>query len=205
VRTVRRLLCLAVAAGLVLAGCSDDDDDAGSAGGSPAEDGTADTRSSGPRFCDAFLDYLAEPSTEQLEVVAEAADDPRVDELAAIIRDDDRTGRVLAADDDLQTLARDRCQPEWTGAAQGGGDTSGAAQAFLDALVAGDAMGARNVASANAIARFEPWEPVTPDPSAGTPALLTVGERTFTMALDAGRIAECQVEAGVVIACTVAE
>jgi hypothetical protein len=204
VRAVRRLLCLAVAAGLVLAGCNDDDD-AGSAGEQPAEDGTGDTRPSGPRFCDAFLDYLAEPSGEQLDVVARAADDPRVDELAAIIRDDDRTGRVLAADDDLQSLARDRCQPEWIGAAQGGGDTAGAAQAFLDALVAGDALGARNVASANAIARFEPWEPVTPDPAAGTPALLTVGERTFTMALDAGRIAECQVEAGVVIACTVAE
>lgn len=200
---MRRLLCLAVAAGLVLAGCSDDDD-AGPAGEQRTEEG-GDTRSAGPRFCDAFLDYLAEPSSEQLDVVAAAADDDAVDELAAIIRDDDRTGRLLAADDDLQALARDRCQAEWTGAAQGGGDTSGAAQAFLDALVAGDAMGARNVASANAIARFEPWEPVTADPSAGTPALLTVGERTFTMALDAGRIAECQVEAGVVIACTVAE
>lgn len=203
VRAVRRLLCLAVAAGLVLAGCNDDDD--GSAAEQSSEDADRDERSSGPRFCDAFLDYLAEPSSEHLDVVSEAADDPRVDELAAIIRDDDRTGRVLAADDDLQALARDRCQPEWIGAAQGGGDTSGAAQAFLDALVAGDPLGARNVASSNAIARFEPWEPLAADPTAGTPALLTVGERTFTMALDAGRIAECQVEAGVVIACTVAE
>jgi len=90
------------------------------------------------------------------------------------------------------------------GAAQGGGDTAGAAQAFLDAVVAGDLIGARNVASANAIAVFEPGTPIEADPVAGTPALLEIGDRSFSMALDAATIAECQVEAGVVIACTVA-
>jgi len=190
---------LALAAFLVLAGCNDDDADGGE-----GADGTEVTEA-GPRFCDAFLDYLAEPGGPQLEAVADSADDPEVVALVDIIRSDDRTGRVLAADEDLQARARDRCQAEWIGAAQGGGDTAGAAQAFLDAVVAGDELGARNVASANAIARFEPWEPVEPDAVAGTPALLTIGERSFTMALDAERIAECQVEAGVVLACTVAE
>jgi len=197
------VLTLVLAAALAVAGCSDDD---GSDGGA-ADEGTEqrEERSErGPRFCDAYLDYLAEPSSEHLETVAEAAEDDDVDELAAIIEGDDRTGRVLAADSDLLAIARDRCQAEWIGAAQGGGDTAGAAQAFLDALVAGDPIGARNVASANAIAVFEPWEPIEADAAAGTPTVLDIDDRAFSLALDAGTIAECQVEFGVVIACTVA-
>lgn len=184
---------------VLLAGCSDDDDTAGEARTE------ADERSErGPRFCDAYLDYLAEPTDDHLATVVEAAGDPEVEDLAAIVTDDPQTGRVLAADEDLRTIARDRCQAEWVGAAQGGGDTSGVAQAFLDALSAGDPIGARNVAAANAIAVFEPWEPIVPDAAAGTPSLIDIGDRSFSMALDAGTIAECQVEAGVVLACTVA-
>jgi hypothetical protein len=205
-RPRRRLaLALVVAGSLLAAACGDDDagDD-----GAAREDGTEENEERserGPRFCDAYLEYLAEPSPEHLDTVVEAADDPEVDELAAIIGEDDRTGRVLAADSDLQVIARDRCQAEWVGAAQGGGDTAGAAQAFFDALVAGDPIGARNVASANAIALFEPWAPVEADAGAGTPALLEIDDRAFSFALDPETIAECQVEAGVVIACTVAE
>jgi hypothetical protein len=197
-----RALAVLVLAGAVLAGCSDDD-----SGDRDAAEGTtepAERADRGPRFCDAYLEYLAEPSGEHLATVVEAADDPQVDELGAIIVEDDRTGRVLAADADLRTIARDRCQAEWVGAAQGGGDTAGAAQAFLDALTAGDPIGARNVASANAIAVFEPWDPIAADEAAGTPSLLELDERAFSLALDAATIAECQVEAGVVIACTVA-
>ncbi|MFP5578617.1 MAG: hypothetical protein ACLGIZ_10325 [Acidimicrobiia bacterium] len=197
----RRHLRLAtpVLALVLLAGCSDDDDTAGEARTE------ADERSErGPRFCDAYLDYLAEPTDDHLATVVEAAGDPEVEDLAAIVTDDPQTGRVLAADEDLRTIARDRCQAEWVGAAQGGGDTSGVAQAFLDALSAGDPIGARNVAAANAIAVFEPWEPIVPDAAAGTPSLIDIGDRSFSMALDAGTIAECQVEAGVVLACTVA-
>lgn len=193
------ILLLALA---VLAGCTDggDDEDA------VAPDGGSSTTTTRPaRFCDVFLDYLAEPSAAHLEAVRAAADDPEVDELTEIISTDERTGRVLAADADLRAVARDRCQAEWVGAAQGGGDTAGAAQAFFDALVAGDPIGARNVASANAIAVFEPWAPVEADAGAGTPALLEIGDRAFSFALDPGTIAECQAEAGVVISCTVAE
>jgi len=196
VSRARRTL-LVLFAGAVALGCSGGDDDASTA---PAGDGEAATPA---RFCDEYLDYLAEPSRENLDAVVAAGDDPQVDELGAIIAEDDRTGRVLAADRDLTDLARDRCTSEWVGAAQGGGDTAGAAQAFLDALLAGDEVGARNVAAANVIAAFEPWEPLVPDAEAGTPALLTTGDRTFTLAIDAARLAECQVEGGVVIACTV--
>lgn len=196
------LAALALVAAIAIPGCGD------GGGGDEATDSTqqeAQERSDrGPRFCDAYLEYLAEPSGEHLATVVAAAVDPEVEELAAIIGEDDRTGRVLAADDDLRALARDRCHAEWVGAAQGGGDTAGAAQAFLDALVAGDAIGARNVASANAIAVFEPWAPVAADPASGTPAILDIGDRSFSLALDPGTIAECQTEAGVVIACTVA-
>lgn len=186
---------------VLLAGCSGDDDPGDAASD---ESGSEERTERGPRFCDAYLGYLAEPTDEHLATVAEAAGDPEVEGLAAIVADDPQTGRVLAADEDLRTIARDRCQAEWVGAAQGGGDTSGAAQAFLDALVAGDPIGARNVAAANAIAVFEPWEPIAPDAAAGTPALLEIGDRSFSLALDAGTIAQCQVEAGVVLACTVA-
>ncbi len=200
-RAARRLVAPLLALSLVVAGCGDDDDAEGAAGGTDEPTEERDER--GPRFCDAYLEYLAEPSSEHLAVVVDAGD-PDVDALAAIIAEDDRTGRVLAADDDLRTLARDRCQAEWVGAAQGGGDTSGAAQAFFDALVAGDPIGARNVAAANAIAVFEPWAPIEADVDGGTPALVDIGDRSFSMALDAATIAECQVEAGVVLACTVA-
>lgn len=201
---IRALAVLALAA-FVLAGCSDDDDDDSGDGGA-AEDAseTEERADRGPRFCDAYLEYLAEPTDLHLQDLTATASDQRVNELAQIISDDDQTGRVLAADADLRTIARERCQAEWVGAAQGGGDTAGAAQAFLDALTAGDPIGARNVASANAIAVFEPWAPIAADEAAGTPALLEVDERGFSLALDAGTIAECQVEAGVVIACTVA-
>jgi hypothetical protein len=197
-------VALVLTGSLLAAGCSDDDgaDEAAPDGATePAEESSE----RGPRFCDAYLEYLAEPSSEHLASVVEAADDPAVDDLAAIIGEDDRTGRVLAADSDLQAIARDRCQPEWVGAAQGGGDTAGAAQAFFDALVAGDPIGARNVASANAIAVFEPWAPIETDAAAGTPTLLEIADRSFSLALDAATIAECQVEFGVVIACTVAQ
>lgn len=197
----RLLATLVLTGALLAAGCSDDDGDEAST----EEAAETDERTErGPRFCDAYLDYLAEPNDEHLATVVEAADDPEVEELATIIGEDDRTGRVLAADSDLQTIARDQCQAEWVGAAQGGGDTSGAAQAFLDAVVAGDPIGARNVAAANAIAVFEPWAPIEADAAAGTPSLLEIDDRSFSMALDAGTIAECQVEAGVVLACTVA-
>ncbi len=184
-----------------MTGCGDDD--AEEAGDGTSEQ-TEERTERGPRFCDAYLAYLAEPSSEHLATVAEAAGDPGVEELAAIIGEDDRTGRVLAADEDLRTIARDRCQAEWVGAAQGGGDTSGAAQAFVDALVAGDPMGARNVAAANAIAVFEPWGPIEADAASGTPSLLEIAETSFSMALTPDTIAECQVETGVVLACTVA-
>lgn len=198
-----RLAAVLFAGALLATGCSDDGDD-GDAASERTSEPSGDRTERGPRFCDAYLEYLAEPSSEHLAAVVESAGDPEVDELGAIIVEDDRTGRVLAADEDLRTIARDRCQAEWIGAAQGGGDTSGAAQAFFDALVAGDPLGARNVAASNAIAVFEPWAPIESDPS-GTPSLLEIGDRSFSMALDASTIAECQVETGVVLACTVAE
>lgn len=196
-------LGLVLVGSLLVAGCSDDDAADGTAADEATEQGE-ERAERGPRFCDAYLDYLAEPSSEHLAAVTEAADDPDVEELATIIAEDDRTGRVLAADSDLQDIAREQCQPEWVGAAQGGGDTAGAAQAFFDAIVAGDPVGARNVASANAIAVFEPWTPIEADAAAGTPSLLAIGDRSFSMALDPATLAECQVEFGVVIACTVA-
>lgn len=200
------LLAAALAAMALAAACSDDEAEPVAEGDVTEGDEEGAATTEAPlRFCDIYLDYLAEPTDELLEQIAEAADDPEVDELTRIIAEDDRTGRVLAADDDLERVARERCQAEWVGAAQGGGDTPGAAQAFYDALVAGDPIGARNVASANAIARFEPWSSIEADPEAGTPTLLTIDDRSFTMALDPATIAECQVEAGVVIACALVE
>lgn len=202
-RPRRLALALLLIGSLVVAACSDDDG-ADEAAPDDATEQAEERTDRGPRFCDAYLEYLAEPSSDHLTTVVEAADDPEVDQLATILGEDDRTGRVLAADSDLQAIARDRCQAEWVGAAQGGGDTAGAAQAFFDALVAGDPVGARNVASANAIAVFEPWAPIEADAAAGTPTLLDTDDRSFSMALDPATIAECQVEFGVVIACTVA-
>lgn len=202
-RHARRVAALVLAAALGAAGCSDDEEP--TAAPDDAAEETEERTERGPRFCDAYLEYLAEPSAEHLATVVASAEDPDVEELGVIIGEDDRTGRVLAADEDLRSIARDRCQAEWVGAAQGGGDTSGAAQAFFDALVAGDPIGARNVAAANAIAVFEPWAPIEADAAAGTPSLLEIDEQSFSMALTADTIAECQVETGVVLACTVAE
>ena len=205
VRPRLRFALLAPLVATVLLGCTGDDDTEGAADGAvEQEDDAGAGQPPSARFCDEFLEYLAEPSGENLQAVTATAGDPQVNELALIIDEDDRTGRVLAADSDLRAIARDRCQAEWVGAAQGGGDTAGAAQAFFDAVVAGDPIGARNVASANAIAVFEPWTPVETDAEAGTPALLEIGDRSFSMALGPATIAECGVEFGVIIACTVA-
>lgn len=199
---MRRIVLLLAAATLVLAGCSDDDaaSDAG-AGGDGAGD---DQASPEPRFCDVYLDYLGDPTDENLDAVESVADDDEMSGLIEIARSDAEIGRVLAATEDLDALARQRCQPEWTAGAQGAGSTEAAASAFFDALVAGDRIGARNVASANAIAVFEPWGPIEADPDAGTPAIGEVGERTFSLVLGPASIAACEVEVGVVITCQVA-
>ncbi len=182
-------------------GCSGDG--GGSAAGSSSS--TTANGSSGPRFCDAYLDYLADSSPENLRTVDEAADDPQVSAYASVIQSSPGVDELLAATLDLDDLARSRCQTEWTAGAQGAGNTGAAAQALLDALVAGDRAGARNVASANAIAVFEPWDPITPDPEAGTPALGEVGGESFSIVLGPASIAECDVETGVIVACQLAQ
>lgn len=200
-----RLLTVVVAALLSIVGAcsSDDDDDA-----DPVEDETTEDTAVGapsgsipPRFCDVYLDYLAESTPENLAAVVAATDDDQVAAYAEVIGSDAGITEVLAATLDLDELARLDCQPEWTGGVQGAGSTEAAAQAFYDAVVAGDRVGAANVASANAIAVFEPWQPV---PAAGeTPALVEVGELTFTIVLDDASLAHCQVEVGVVVSCQV--
>ncbi len=179
--------------------CSGDDD---------ASDTTSTTgtdREVAARFCDVYLDYLSESTSENLGAAAAASDDDQVTEYVGIIESDADIVAVVAATVDLDDLARARCQSEWTAGAQGAGNTGAAAQAFFDALVAGDPIGARNVASANAIAVFEPWAPITGDPVSGTPAIGDIDGQSFTVALDAATLAECQVETGVVVACQVAE
>lgn len=199
---MRWMLCALAVATMSIGACSDDD--AGDASGS--EDASGERDPAAPRFCDVYLDFLGDSSGTSLEAVVEAADDPEVDELAAIVGDETaETGRVLAAVEDLDGIARTRCQVEWTAGAQGAGSTAAAASALFDAIVAGDPIGARNVASANAIAVFEPWEPVTPDPETGTPAVGEVGDKSFSLVLGPAEIAVCQVETGVVVACQFAE
>lgn len=199
---MRWILCALVAATMSMGACSDDDSDSASDGDSSV----ADRDPAVPRFCDVYLDFLGDSSGASLEAVVDAADDPEVEELAAIVGDETaEVGRVLAAVEDLDGIARTRCQVEWTAGAQGAGSTAAAASALFDAIVAGDPIGARNVASANAIAVFEPWQPVTPDPETGTPAVGEVGEKNFSLVLGPAEIVVCQVETGVVVACQFAE
>lgn len=194
-RTLLGLLCVLALAGL---SCSGDDDDATPTSTAPGGESAA-------RFCDVYLDYLSESTSANLIAVDEAADDDQVSEYVDVMQSDADIVAIIAATVDLDDLARSRCQSEWTAGAQGAGNTGAAAQAFFDALVAGDPLGARNVASANAIAVFEPWEPISTDPAAGTPAIGDIDGRSFTIALHAASLAECQVETGVVVACQIAE
>jgi hypothetical protein len=197
----RSLRPLAAAVLLVAAtACSDRSGDGSSAEAESEEDRT-EREDPGPRFCDVYLDYLADSTPENLTRVDEAADDTQVSEYASLIASDADLDTVLAATLDLDELARGRCQPEWTAGAQGAGSTAAAAQAFLDALVAGDPSGALNVASSNAIAVFEPWEPLTPDADAGTPTIADVGGQSFSLVLGPASVAQCEVETGVVVAC----
>lgn len=198
---MRRILSALLIAAFLLGACGDDDPDGAAGTTEPGSDDSDATPPGTPHFCDAYLDYLAESTEANLAVAEEAADDPQVSEYAEVIRSDPGIERLLAATLDLDDLARSRCQPEWTAGAQGAGDTSAAAQAFFDAVVAGDRMGAHNVASANAIAVLEPWEPVESDPEVGSPALADVGGQSFSLVLGAADVIQCEVEAGVVVAC----
>ncbi|WP_436795013.1 hypothetical protein [Actinospongicola halichondriae] len=180
------------------AACSGDDDAGTSTTTTAQAEGAA-------RFCDVYLDYLSDSTSENLTAVGEAADDDQVRDYIAIMESDADIIAVVAATIDLDDLARSRCQREWTAGAQGAGNTGAAAQAFFDALVAGDPIGARNVASANAIAVFEPWAPIASDPASGTPAIGDIDGQSFTVAIDEATLAECQVETGVVVACQIAE
>ncbi len=181
------------------AACSDDDGGADGPGTT-----TRDQREVAARFCDVYLDYLSDSTSENLTAVEQATDDGQVGEYVQIMESDADIVAVVAATVDLDDLARSGCQSEWTAGAQGAGDTGAAAQAFFDALVAGDPIGARNVASANAIAVFEPWAPIAADPDAGVPTIGDIDGQSFTVALDAASLAECQVETGVVVACQIA-
>ena len=182
----------------LLAGCSggDGDDSAG------APDSTAGSSAPAVRFCDAYLDYI-ESSTDANLALVEAAGGDEIARHAEIVRTAADTREVIAAVETLDQLARERCQAEWIGAAQGAGTTAGAAEAFFDALVNGDRIGALNIASVNAIARFEPWGVIEPDPDLGTPAIASVGDDSFTMVLDEATVAECRVDTGVVFSCQV--
>ncbi len=195
-----RLLLGIVGVVSLLAGasCSDDDDDA-------ASTTTAAGGDDGAAFCDVYLGYLSESTTANLTAVAQASDDELVGDYVTTMQSDADIIAVIAATVDLDDLARARCQREWTAGAQGAGNTGAAAQAFFDALVAGDPTGARNVASANTIAVFEPWAPIATDPVAGTPTIGDIDGQSFTVAIDEATLAECQVETGVVVACVVAQ
>ena len=127
------------------------------------------------RFCDVYLDYLSESTSANLTAVEEASGDDQVGEYVDVMESEADIVAIVAATVDL------------------------------DALVAGDPIGARNVASANAIAVFEPWEPIPTAPDAGTPAIGDIDGQSFTIALDPASLAECQVETGVVVACQIAE
>lgn len=188
---MRRTVTILLLVALVLAGCSDDDDTAG------GEGGERDV----PRFCDAYLDYLADSTASNLRILDEAADDPEIGRYVDVIDSEPSVDALLAATLDLDDAARNRCQSEWTAGAQGAGNTPAAAQSFLEALVAGDRMGARNVASANAIAVFEPWEPIEADPEIGAPVVADVGGQSFSLVLGESSVAQCEVETGVVVAC----
>lgn len=201
-----RLLLVVTALLAMVGACSDD----GSDNDDPDEDATrtdTDTATAEPagttppRFCDVYLDYLADSSAQRLDAVVAASTDPQVAEYADTIDSDAGITEVLAATLDLDELARQECQAEWIGSAQGAGTTPAAAQAFYDALVAGDSVGAANVASANAIAVFEPWKTI-PEGD-GTPALVEVGEHTFTIVLSETTLAHCQAEVGVVVSCQI--
>jgi len=202
---VRRILAALLAATCLLGACSDDDagdGTAGAAGGAETDGSDSVGATPGtPHFCDAYLDYLADSTAANLTVVEQAADDPQVSEYAEVIMSEPDITDLLAATLDLDDLARSRCQPEWTAGAQGAGDTGAAAQAFFDAVVAGDRQGAHNVASANAIAALEPWEPVEADPEVGSPSLADVGGESFSLVLGVADVVQCEVEAGVVVAC----
>lgn len=200
---ITRALLVFLALVTALGACSGDDSDDAGDEDTPSSTTVDDqpTGTAAPRFCDVYLDYLADSSPENLATVATATDDPQVAEYVQVIGSDAGITEILAATLDLDELARLECQPEWTGSAQGAGSTPAAAQVFYDAVVAGDRPGAANVAAANAIAVFEPWEPIA---SAGaTPALVEVGEQTFTIVLDDVTLAHCQVEVGVVVACQI--
>lgn len=203
-----RFVALVLVASMAVVGvaCSDDDDAA--SGSTTTEVDGGDGGAPEARFCDVYLDYLGDSTPENLQAVADAADDPEVAAYVDIIDgadQDENVTAVVAATLDLDDLARSQCQPEWTAGAQGAGDAAGAAQALLDALLAGDPIGARNVASLNAIAVFEPWEPLPESTEAGTPAIVDVDDRSFSLALDPATLAECQVETGVIVACQIAE
>lgn len=192
---MRRLLCCLLAVAGLFGACSGGDDDAGTDG----EDASTDDEVAA-RFCDVYLDYLADSSPANLDAAVDAADDDEVRALAETIDDSASSiDRVLAATADLDELARQRCQPEWTAGAQGAGSTAAAAQAFGDAIGAGDRFGARNVASANAIAALEPWD----DSGDVEVTVVDVGEREFGLVVDDGLV-QCQVETGVVVTCTTA-
>ena len=199
---MRRILwAIVLVVALPLAACSDDDEAASDAT-EVEENADGDEREApAPRFCDVYLDYLADSTPENLDAVEQAADAPQVTEYAQLIESDANLETVLAATLDLDDHAREQCQPEWTAGTQGAGNTPSAAQAFLDALIAGDPLGATNVASRNAIAVFEPWEPIVPDPAAGTPAIADVGGQSFSIVLGPESVAQCEVETGVVVAC----
>lgn len=203
---MRRLVPVLVVVLSLLAACSGDDRDAADGPGDrDAADSGDEPGAPDARFCDAYLGYLSDSTDENLETVVASSDDPQVAEYAEVITSAVAIDRLLAATLDLDDLARERCQPEWTAGAQGAGNTAAAAQAFFDALIAGDELGARNVASANAIAVFEPWEPIEPDPSIGSPALADVGGQSFSVVLGPAVVAQCEVETGVVVACQFAE
>jgi hypothetical protein len=156
-------------------------------------------------FCDAYLAFISagdpESRVEPLNnLYAERGPDAPADlnEVVNVLVSADYGSQDVRAE---QAVLRDfvmpLCEDGYNSAVVGGESDEAAGQAFFDALVAGDKQTALTLASALAVAMFEPWEPYDAEDTE-----LVIQEGGFWVALSPQFSFSCTTRDGIVTGCS---
>jgi hypothetical protein len=156
-------------------------------------------------MCDAYVDYIATGFTrrETISTLATAIPPdapPSVHEAVDFLQQYNGGPVPGQVDDALESCVLPRCNEAYLRDVHPQATTRQAAQTLFDAVQAGDRETAKLVATANTLARFDPWGVI--DTPVSDRRLVEVDDRTYRFQFSAdGDYFECTGSAGVIRSC----
>ena len=214
---LRTLIAFSIVVMAIVGACGDDDgasSPASTASPSSTQSPTvmeADTSTSDPTAgtstpeCDAYLNYISAQDGAQLNTalgeLRSQIDDEDVDAaLDTIEQSSGDLGELADARNVLRAAVEPMCTEQWSAGVVPYSDDD-LAQVFYEAVLSGDRSVAAEVAPADVLAEFEPWEPIPADDSLGSPTLTENPDGSFNMLLGSTITVYCETQEGVVTLC----